>query len=150
MKVNDTPRKRGRPRKSEEEKVATAERRKQGASARREKPSAEMQLKIRAQVLEAAWGKPDLKGTHLATFWKLDADKLGLTVLMLKNICSETTAQKAQAFVEAKQTARPDQRGRGRYWKKFAPRAEGSRLGQFDERGKMKTRQRELFHLWGD
>ena len=36
MKVNVAPRKRGRPRKSEEEKAATAEGRKQGASARRE------------------------------------------------------------------------------------------------------------------
>ena len=52
--VNDAPRKRGRPRKSEEEKAATAERTEQGASARRGKPSAQMQLKIRAQVLEAA------------------------------------------------------------------------------------------------
>ena len=91
--VNDAPRKRGRPRKSEEEKAATAEIRKLrrqrgdgGASVRREKPSAEMQLKIRAQVLEAAWGTPDLKGKHLATFWKSEADKWGLTVKMLKNV----------------------------------------------------------------
>ena len=52
MKVNDAPRKGGRPRKREEEKAATAEirklrkqRRDEGVSARRDKPSAEMQLK---------------------------------------------------------------------------------------------------------
>ena len=107
-----------------------------------------MQLKIRAQVLEAAWGTPDLKGKHLATFWKSEADKWGLTVQMLKNICSEKTAQKAQAFVEAKQTARPEKRGKSSFCKKFESKAQGRRVGQIDERGKMKTSQREFPHLW--
>ena len=59
--VNDAPRQRGRPRMSEEEKAAAAQIRKlrsqrgdEGATVRRGKPSAELQLKIRAQVLEAA------------------------------------------------------------------------------------------------
>ena len=59
--VNDAPRKRGRPRMGEEEKAAAAEIRKlrsqrgdEGASVRREKHSAALQLKIRARVLEAA------------------------------------------------------------------------------------------------
>ena len=36
---------------------------------------------------------------------------MGLTVKMLKNICSEKAAQKAQAFAEAKQTATTYKRG---------------------------------------
>ena len=89
-----------------------------------------------------------MKGKHLAAFSKSEADKWGLSVSMLKNICLEKTAQKAQAFVEAKQTARPDKRGRMRYWKKFMPKAEGRRLGQLDERGKMKCNQCEFPHMW--
>ena len=53
-----------------------------------------------------------MKGKHLAVFWKSEADKRGLIVKMLKNICSEKAAQKAQAFVEAKQKERPDKRGK--------------------------------------
>ena len=149
--LTDAPRKRGRPRKSEEEKAAAAEIRKlrkqrgdEGASARRDKPSAELQLRIRAQVLEA----PDAKSKPSATFWKSEADKWGLTVQMLKNICSEKAAQKAQALVEAQRKERPGNRGKGRCWKKFVRRAEGRRVGQFDERGKMKTKTRDFPHLW--
>ena len=64
-----------------------------------------------------------MKGKHLATFWKSEADKWGLTVKMLKNICSEKTAQKAQAIVGAKQTARLEKRGKSSSWKKFESKA---------------------------
>ena len=73
---------------------------------------------------------------------------MGLTVKMLKNICSEKTAQKAQAFVEAKQTARPEKRGKSSFWKKFESKAQGRRVGQVDEGGKMKTKTREFPHVW--
>ena len=71
------PRKTGRKRKSEEEKAAAAEKGKlrrqredDGASARRDKPSAELQLRIRAQVL----GAPDAKSKFSASFWTSEAD----------------------------------------------------------------------------
>ena len=79
---------------------------------------------------------------------KSEADKWGLTVKMLKNICSEKTAQKAQAFVEATQTARPDKRGQSSVWKKLESKSQGRRAGQIDERGKMKLKPREFPHLW--
>ena len=71
--LTDAPRKPGRPRK----KAAAAETRTlrqmrgdEGTSARRDNPSAEMQLRIRAQVLEA----PDAKSKPSATFWKSEAE----------------------------------------------------------------------------
>ena len=93
---------------------------------------AELQLRIRAQALQAA-GTADMRCIRykrLATFCESEADKWGITVEMLKNICSEKTAQKSQTFVEAKRKARPDKRGKGSYWKKFEGKAEGRRVGQ--------------------
>ena len=65
----------------------------------------------------------------------------------LKNICSEKTAQKAQAFFGAKQTARPEKRGKSSFWKKFESKAQGKLVGHITERGRMKTNQREFPHL---
>ena len=67
---------------------------------------------------------------------------------MLKNICSEKTVQKSQTFVGAKRKARPDKRGKRSSWKKHESQAQGRRVGQVDERGKMNTNSREFRHLW--
>ena len=47
-----------------------------------------------------------------------------------------------------KRKARPDKRGQRSFWKKFEVKAQGRRVGQINERGKMKTKRRDFPHLW--
>jgi len=135
ISLPDAPRKRGRPPKSEAEKVAQAEFRKLrmrkgpgiGVSQRRDMPSAEAQLVIRKKVMAKAL-TPEAASKRPATFWKDEAEEWGLTAKMLKCICSATQGERALAFHEA-QKAKPDARGARRHWKRFDQIGQGRRLG---------------------
>ena len=65
-----------------------------------------------------------------------------------EEICSEKIGQKSQTFVEAKREKRPDKRGKRSFLKKFESKSQGRRVGQVGERGKLKTKGRELPRLW--
>ena len=67
---------------------------------------------------------------------------------MLKKICSEKEAQRLHTFLEARRKAMPNKGGKRNFWKRMESTAQGRRVGQVNERGKMKTCSREFPHLW--
>ena len=57
--------------------------------------------------------KPENKCMRPKHFWEDQAREWGASPKMLKKICSEAQARKAQAFVDAKRKMRPGHRGAG-------------------------------------